>query len=218
MVMTAHLTELEAVNEILRSIGETPVQGLSSGQHDAEQAAEVLHQVSRRIQAQGWFCNTRRGVVLTKNSSDQFPLGVNVLKVDTVDPPMRRSDAGDQTYSKRYNVVMRREAAGSKFILYDLTNNSETWTTPTTLTVDLVEFLPFDDLTPLLQTYIHFAAGHRFQKVSVSSQVLWEFTKEDVEEAQMMAVQEDADNEDASAHQYGAVAEVSRRNNPLYGS
>jgi hypothetical protein len=217
MVMIAHLTELEAVNEILRSIGETPVQGLDSGQQDAEQAAEVLHQVSRRIQAQGWYSNTRRGVVLTKNFTNQFPLGVNVLKVDTVNP-RDRSEAGNQTNSKQYNAVMRREAAGSKFILYDLNNNTETWATPTTLTIDVVEFLPFNDLTPLLQTYIHFAAGHRFQKVSVSSQVLWEFTREDVDEAQLMAVQEDADNEDDSVHRYGATAEVSRRNNPLYGS
>jgi hypothetical protein len=217
MVMTAHLTELEAVNEILRSIGESPVQGLNSGQQDAEQAAAVLLLVSRRIQAQGWYCNTRRGVVLTKNSDNQFPLGVNVLKVDTVNP-RRRSDAGDQTNSKRYNVVMRRAADGLKFILYDLNNNTEVWTTPDTLTVDVIEFLPFDDLTPLLQSYIHMAAGHRYQKTAVSSQVLWEFTKEDVDESTAAAIQEDADNEDESAFTDGAPAEIVRRNNPLYGS
>jgi len=215
-VLTAHMTELEAVNEMLRSIGETAVQGLASGQQDAAQAEEVLHQVSRRVQAQGWHCNTKRGVTITKNIENQFPLGVNVLKVDTVNPRGYRR----QSYrpSAHINVGMRRAADGNKFLLYDIDRNSETWATLTELSVDIIEFLPYEDLTPLLQTYVHKAAGHQYQKTAVSSTVLWEFTREDVDEAQMNAIQEDAANEDFNVFRDTAAREVVYRNNPLYGT
>ncbi len=216
-VLTAHLTELEAVNEMLRSIGETAVQGLGSGQQDAEQANTVLHEVSRRIQAQGWHCNTKRGFSLTRNTDNQFPLGVNVLKVDTVNPRGNRRQS--YTPSAFYNVGMRRAADGNKFLLYDIDRNTEVWADgPTTLTVDIIEFLPFGDLTPLLQTYIHKAAGHQYQKTAVSSTTLWEFTREDVDEALIGAVQEDSENEDFNVFRDTAAREIVQRNNPLYGT
>ena len=54
----ATTTELEAVNIMLSSIGEAPVNSLSSGLVDAELAQTTLHNVSREVQAAGWSFNT----------------------------------------------------------------------------------------------------------------------------------------------------------------
>ena len=51
----ATTTELEAVNIMLSSIGEAPVNSLSSGLVDAELAQTTLHNVSREVQAQVEF-------------------------------------------------------------------------------------------------------------------------------------------------------------------
>ena len=114
---------------------------------------------------------------------------------------------------------MRRSADDTKWLLYDVDNDRETWPSPSTMTVDIIEFIQFAHLSPLLQVYIYKAASHEFQKSAVSSQILWQFTKEDVEESEMNAVQEDAANEDRNMFRDSRSAfEVVYRYNPLYNT
>jgi len=217
-VLIAHMTELQAVNQMLRSIGETPVSSLASGQLDAEQAQAVLEEVSRRIQAQGWHCNTRRSVSITRNASNQYAVPINVMSVDTVNPDSPRR-TGSPNPSSYFNVSLRRSADDSKYLLYDVDNDTETWSTPATLTVDMVEYIEFTNLTTLLQVYIYKAAAHEFQKSAVSSQVLYQFTAEDVAEAEANAIQEDTANEDRNMFRnHRAAHEIVYRNNPLYNT
>jgi len=214
--LVAHMTELEAVNQMLRSIGESGVNVLNSGQIDAAQAQATLAEVSRRIQAQGWHANTRRAVSLPLNASGQFVVGVNALSVDTVNVTSGRRNSTPSP-SSFYNVMLKRSADDTKYLLYDVDNDTEVWTTPSTMTVDIVEYLKFTHLPLLLQTYIYKAAAHEFQKSSVSSQVLFQFTKEDVDEAQIHASQEDSANEDNNILRDSPESrEVLYRNNPLY--
>lgn len=214
----AHMTELEAVNQMLRSINEQPVQSLASGQIDAEQAEAILTETSRTIQAEGWHANTRRSVSVTKNSDNQFAVGVNVLKVDTVNPDSPRR-TGSPNPSSFYNAGLRRSQDDTKWLLYDVDNDSETWADPDTLTVDIVEFLPFEHLPVALQAYIYRSAGHAFQKSAVGSQVLFEFTREDVERAEARAVQTDMENEDRNMlRDSRASREIVYRYNPYYNT
>lgn len=217
--LEAHMTELQAVNQMLRSIGESPVQTLTDGQFDAEQAQNILRESSRRIQAPGWHANTRKAVSLTKNASDQFTVGVNVLSVDTVNPDSARR-TGSPNPSAFYNVQLRRSSDNTKWVLYDLDNDRETWADgPSTMVVDIVEFLRFENLPPNLQIYIYKAAAHQFQKSSLASRVVYEFTKEDVEQSMVDAIQEDAANEDRNMFRHNRAAyEVVRRNNPMYNT
>jgi hypothetical protein len=219
VVKQAHMTELEAVNQMLRSIGEQPVQTLTSGQLDASQAQAILNETSRRIQAQGWHANTRRSVALTPNSSDEYVVAANILSIDTVNPDSARR-TGSPNPSSYYNVAVRRSSDDTKYLLYDVDNDTETWANgPDTLVVDIIEFLQFEYLPPMLQAYIYKAAAHEFQKMSVQSQVLYQFTGEDVQEALGNAIQEDVGNEDRNMLQHHRPAwEVVYRYNPLYGS
>lgn len=217
MVQTAHMTELEAVNEMLLSIGETPVQSLDSGLQDAEIAATMLENENRRIQLQGWLINTRRNVELTKNINDEFVVAVDWLKVDTVNPATTRANNVPAPH-QHINVSVRRKSDDTSYLLYDIDNDAETWPNETTLTVDIVQYLPFKDLNPALQIYIYRSAAHQFQKAMVSSKVLFEFTREAVEEAMTNAIQEDMDNQDANMITGNRNSmQIAFRFNPLYG-
>lgn len=218
--LEGHLTKLQAVNEMLLSIGETPVSSLESGLGDAELAEALLDRASRQIQLKGWHCNTLRDYELTKNGSNQFALPVNTLRVDTVNPRGGYRRTSTPAHSKGVNASMRRSADNTKWLMYDNDNNTETWTAndPATLTVDIVQLEEFANLTPALQHYVWAYAAHRFQKSIMGSKVLNEFTAQDLEEALIQAIQEDTMNEDQNIiSDNGHVNSVAYRYNPLYG-
>lgn len=218
MSLSAHMTTLEAVNQMLRSINEQAVSSLSSGQIDAERAEAVLAETSRRIQSEGWHGNVRRNVTFTPNASNQFVVGQNVLRIDSVNPRGRRMNSSP-AHTGWVNVMLKRSADDTKWLLYDVDNDSETITDLTEITCDVVEYLKFEHLPPHLQVYIYRSAAHEFQKGSVASKVLWEFTREDVEKSMIDAIQQDAANEDANVLRDNRHAwEVAYRYNPTYGS
>lgn len=220
-----HLTKLEAVNQMLASIGETPVNSLQSGLGDAAQAEQILDRVNRQVQARGWYVNRKKEYVLNKDDNKQFVLPGNVLKVDTTDPwKLNTQNAGldngqqNKPYSGHIEVVMRRSIDKSKWLLYDPINHSETWETPDKLTVDLVEFIDFIYLNPELQYYVMARAGRQFQKQAVSSTVLWEFTRESEAEALLDAEAAEAETIDENVLQDSpSIRLVAARRNPMYG-
>lgn len=204
-----HMTKLEAVNEMLLSIGESPVQTLTSGLGDASIAESVLERTSRQVQLKGWHCNTDRGLALAKNADNQFALGVDTLKVDTVNAVSGRQ-TNRPTGSAFINAGMRRSADDTKWLMYDNDNLTEVWSSETELSVDRVFLLDFAKLTPALQVYVWTQAAHRFQKSLMGSRVLFEFTATDVLDAETQAVQEDSENEDLniireSGHVFGVA-------------
>lgn len=215
--LSGHLTKLQAVNEILQSIGEDPVNSLGSNVPDAAEAERVLDAENRRIQLIGWHANTLQDHTLNKNADNQFVLGVNTLKVDTVNPRGARR-RGSPSPSSFIDAGMRRSADDTKWLMWDVDNNSETWPTLTTLTVDLVQLIEFANLTPALQIYVWTSAAHRFQHGTMGSSSLDLFTQADVARAEVAAVNEDLENEDTNIirdnpHVYSIVY----RNNPGFG-
>jgi len=219
-VNQGHMTKLEAVNDILWTIGESPVLSLATGLGDAAIAETHLDRMSRQVQLQGWHVNTEKGKVLPLNSADQFVLGVDVLKVDTVSRTSHRKTA-TPTPSSYINAKMRRSADDTKWILYDGDELTEFWTNSgiTTLTVDEVKFLDFENLTPALQHYIWTKAARKFQVGAMGSQVLDKVTTRDIGEAELQAVQEDSENEDLNIIRDNAhVRSISWRNNPQAGT
>ena len=215
-----HLTKLQAVNDMLGSIGEEPVNSLSSGLPEAELAETILDRVSREIQLEGWHCNTRKGISLTINADDQFALPDNTLKVDTVNATNGRRTSSTPAPNAYVDAGMRRSADDTKWILYDNDNDSEFWTDTgfTTLTVTIVQLLEFANLTPALQMYVWTSAAKRFQQNVMGSAALDQFTTDDVIRARTRAENEEMENEDLNvirdnAHVYSIVY----RNNPNFG-
>ena len=149
-------TELEAVNAILASVGESPVQSLDGDFVDAELAQNLLTQVSRQVQVQGWSFNTEYDFPLTPNNDGEITLPSNTLKVTIAGEPL---------------LVMR----GSK--LYD--SAQRTYQFPEAKTGTLIIALPFDELPEALRQFLFMRAGRRFQDRLEGDQVLNRFYQQD---------------------------------------
>lgn len=168
-------TELEAVNLMLVSIGEQPVNTLEQpGVSEVSIARDILHQVSRQVQAIGLRCNSESNYRLPVDVDGYIILPSNTLSVDASDPTM--------------DVVQR----GNK--LYDRKNH--TYKFAQGVEVDIVFFLPFEELPQVVRDYIAIRAARVFQAKTVGSEALHAFTAEDEQKAYLALVAAEIDSGD----------------------
>lgn len=158
-------TKLEAVNVMLTSIGEAPVNSLISGLEDAELAETILESVNKETQSKGWIFNTDLKLSLSPNTDNQIVLPDNYLRVDT--RGTLRSSSKD--------IVER----GRK--LYDRIGNSFTFTDP--VTVDVVILLDFTDIPEVARRYITIRSARIFQDRVLSSTNIHGFQVQDEQQA-----------------------------------
>jgi len=173
MSLTA-TTELEAVNVLLASIGEAPVSQLGSGLDEEAIAASTLTEVSRAVQLKGWSWNTEENYPLTKNLIGEIYLPTNALKIDY--------------QSTRY--VTRGQRA------YDKT--AHTYTLDTNLKATIIFGLSWEELPEAMRSYVMYRAGRVFQGRQVGSQVLYEFTKQDEQDAWLILSSAEHENANLS--------------------
>ncbi|MCE9933632.1 hypothetical protein [Aeromonas salmonicida] len=148
MYLLTPTTELEAVNEILSSIGEAPVNSLESGMDDANMALQILRSVSRETQSIGWYFNREQGFVLSPDDKGEVPVPENTLRLD----------------SGRKDLMLR---SGK---LYD--SKRHTFRLGCQVKVDLVLGLNFNDMPEVARRFITLKAARVFQQRTVSSQSL----------------------------------------------
>tara|TARA_Y100000294_G_C8551283_1_gene335414 strand:- start:436 stop:1041 length:606 start_codon:yes stop_codon:yes gene_type:complete len=143
---TVPITELEAVNMLLAAVGESAVSSLETATTvDVTQAKNLLSNISREVQQKGWHFNTEWDVVLSLDSNSRIPLGTSILSV----------------YSpSKLTTIRGRE--GSPF-LYDLDNNTFTWTTSINDAVTIT-LLDFEDIPQTARQYITAKASRIFQE------------------------------------------------------
>ena len=191
------LSKLDAVNLMLDAIGESPVNSLSSGLGDAENAERVLNQTSKDVQARGWYCNSERNVTLVRDATNKIPLPANCLKVDS-------------TGEDKIREVVMREG-----YLYDLDN--KTFVFDKNISCDIIYFLDWPQITYALQRYIVALASRKFQQISPTSASLDAMIEREVTEAWGQLLDEEAEIEDSNvlrdnAHSYA----MTWRNNPRW--
>lgn len=168
------MTELEAVNILLSVIGEAPIDVFSSTATneitESTVARRTLAEVSRDVQAEGFSWNTDVGVTLTRNSSNQFVLPSNQLRV-TFDP---------RTYTaSQYTVRGGR--------IYDRSNQTFTFSSPSSLLVsEMVVLLTWDELPHQAQMYVTIRAARIFAGRFVNSNSIYAYTSQDEEYARAM--------------------------------
>lgn len=173
MAVLSPMTTLEAVNRMLASIGQAPVNTLIvPGVGDAAQALQHLTETTRDVEELGWSWNSDEAYELTPDTTD----GAIVLPSGVLD-----IDASD----KSTNVVVRKHPTRGVPVLYDKDNHTFDFrdTVPDTLEVDIVWGFPFDELPAPARSYIATAAARRFQAQKVSSTILDRFNAEDQESA-----------------------------------
>ena len=87
MTTQTRTTELEAVKYYsFSTIGEAPLNTLSGSLPvDGTIAKNVLSEVAREVQSQGWHFNTHYKVTLTRNTDNKIPVATNIVRVE-IDP------------------------------------------------------------------------------------------------------------------------------------
>lgn len=134
--------ELDAVNEILSSVGSSPVNSLEDDINvDVLNAKRILSAVSTEVQSRGYRFNTLYNVYLTPDSDTGLvPFAHDYIRV----------------FSSGYKLVNR---SGYFFDLETDTNEF-----PEGLTVtELVKKLPFEELPVVFRKYITVKAARTFQ-------------------------------------------------------
>jgi hypothetical protein len=170
-------TTLEAINQMLFAIGESPVNKTEdTGLVDATVALRTLANVSREVQKDGWHWNTEKNFTLVPNTDGFLQLPPNVLKVDTVGAD---EDLG---------LVQR----GSR--LYDPINHTYVFTR--SVTVDMVVLLDFEECTEAARNFITLKAARRFQQNTVGSTELSGFQQQDEMRALADLQNSEAENND----------------------
>ena len=131
-------TEKDAVNSVLMSEGESPVNTLSTQSPEVSIAQKTLQQVTREVLSEGWVFNSEREVKFIPDSNDQVLLSDAVLQVD-----LNRFQHLD-TYD-----VIRKDGK-----LYDRYEHKDTFPDDDILYLDVVWMYSFDDIPQPFRDYI----------------------------------------------------------------
>lgn len=141
---------LEAVNTVLRMLGEAPVNSLDGEFGLAQQANDILIDSSRRLQMEGWTFNTDYERLLQRNQDNEVLVGNNVLRVVV-----------HQYNYPDLDVVQR----GNK--LYDRKANSYQFTKD--LKADVTYVLDWEELPQHARHYITVMGGRYLQQQVIGS-------------------------------------------------
>lgn len=171
-------TELDAVNQMLRAIGETPVSSLNNSEGlDVPTAMGTLNEVSLAVLIEGWDFNTEYNYPLMRDTSGAITLPSHTLNADfdsrslfEIDPVAR----GVRVYDRKNHT-------------YKFTQN---------LKATLIVSLAFDELPQAARYYIAYRAARKFQDTEVGSTDLHRFNEADEYRARATFIERHSDDQD----------------------
>ena len=170
MTVTTRTTELEAVNTILSTIGEAPLNTLTGSLPvDGTTAKNVLSEINREVQSAGWHFNSHYKVDLSRDADNKIPIGTDVLRVEL-----------NSKYSKTSYDVAQRDN-----FLYNLAKNEETFDQDFTDNT-IVYLLDFSKIPEQAKRYITIRSARVFHDRTLGANTLHKFSSED--EARALSV------------------------------
>ena len=175
-------TELEAVNTLLHTIGEAPVNSLTGTLPiDATLANNTITEISREVQSAGWHWNTFYKYSLSLDTNSKIPLADNIMRVDL--------DTGKYPLST-HDVIKR----GS--FLFNKQGNSFTF--DEAVEANVIILLPFAELPENARRYITIRGARVFQDRTLGAGVLHKFNQVDELNALAILKQEETDTADTN--------------------
>ena len=164
-------TELRAVNSILGSIGQSPVTNLNFQNPEIEFIYNILTEVSKDVQNEGWQFNLEQDQPMYLGSDDPA-YGATALngghgaKIDIPDTTLAYMMHEDLTSKKIKNTVIRYDSGTRR--LYDVDNstfffkaNGSAGNSGEEYNVDIVSFYTFDEVPNPFQRYITYRSAVR---------------------------------------------------------
>ena len=136
-------TELSAVNSILGAIGQSPVTSIVKENPEVGFIYNLLRDSNIDLQNEGWHFNTERHVEYTPDVNGKIAVGNDVLRMDTTDGWVDRT----------HDVVKRNG------FLYDKYNHTDDFSDHTTIKLDIVKLIAFEDIPSVFQRYIIYKAS-----------------------------------------------------------
>ncbi len=141
-------TELEAVNQILSSVGQAPVTTLNMVNPEVSIVLSTLREVNRQVQQEGWAFNTE-AKVLTQRQAD------GALANKILYPTNATSvDANKMQHFYKYDIVRRTETIDNVDyqVLYDRVSHSSVFNED--LHLDILYHFDFKEVPPPVQALI----------------------------------------------------------------
>jgi hypothetical protein len=150
--MTLATTKLDAVNQMLSSIGEAPAVSLDTDNPEIAIAESTLDEISRSVQAEGWNFNTEYEYPFTPDGNGQIIIPSNLLSI---------ADNKIKSLGKYLTTVRNGK-------LYDKLEHTFTFTG--TIYCDVVWAFEFTDLPQPFKDYITTRAARVFASRVVGSE------------------------------------------------
>jgi len=196
------MTELEAVNIMLASVGEAEVTTIEDETiEDAQMALTTLRQVSREVQTVGWHFNTDYDYPISVNVDNKLPYPVTAAHVDPMD-----------TESK--DLVKRGD------FMYDRVNRTFVFSAGTTVKFKVTWLLDFGDLPQACREYITYRAARRFGKNVMGDEATVQFSSQDEQMARANFLADEARRADHNmiTDSWSTSRMFYRRRNTIGGS
>jgi len=174
-------TELDAVNQILSSVGQAPVTTLDLQNPEVAIVLTTLREVNKQVQAEGWNFNVERGYTFSPDASTKeikYPTNVLQLDLDT------------NVYKDQYNPVRR----DGKF--YDKFNHTYQWDNE--IQADVTWLFEFEDVPPAIQLYITARAARLASNKMVGDTTLFQLLQEQELQTRAAAIEYDCNQADYS--------------------
>lgn len=156
------LTKLDAVNLMLSSIGQTPVNSLDvAGIRDVSIAKLSLDNCTREVLTRGWSFNSDRNYEITPDGAGHFLVPDNVLFIDPTDRHQEFLMRYNDGVQKLYDTVKRTYALGLDVVR-----------------VNIIWSLDFEELPQAARQYVATRAARIFQSQVIGSDVLFRYTEQ----------------------------------------
>ena len=188
MTKPTSMTELQAVNVLLTTIGEQPVNTLTGNQvTDVTIAQDVLNEVNREVQAQGWHFNTEQQVPLVRDASNHVNIPADTARIDV----------------REHDVVVR---SGKLFNLTD-----RTYEFSSTIKADIVYYQDFDDIPEQAKHYITNRAARIYADRMINSETINKMTSRNEQRALIELKEFEGDTGDYNMMDNYSVSRVLNR-------
>ena len=162
--LTTRTTHLEAINTMLSTIGEAPVNSLTGSlPTDASMAKNILDEVNREVQSGGWKFNTSYKATLSRDTNNKIPVANDVMHIE-LNPLLESKTSNDPVIRGSFLYNLAKES-----FIFD--KNFEN--------VQIVHLLDFEQIPEQARRYITIRASRIFHDRTLGANALHRFSRQD---------------------------------------
>ena len=162
--LTTRTTHLEAINTMLSTIGEAPVNSLTGSlPTDASMAKNILDEVNREVQSGGWKFNTSYKATLSRDNNNKIPVANDVMHIE-LNPLLEAKSSNDPVIRGSFLYNLAKET-----FIFDKDFEN----------VQIVHLLDFEQIPEQARRYITIRASRIFHDRTLGANALHRFSRQD---------------------------------------